>query len=78
MPPRFRGLESTLVDVSTPERQPDPERGFGRDGVAGLVSPDRAVRAREVSRPSAADRAAARQAAPRLVDQATRTPRPQR
>jgi len=25
--------------------------GFGRDGISGLLSPDRALRAREVSRP---------------------------
>jgi hypothetical protein len=30
-------------------------RDFGRDGVSGLVTPDRAMRARDVSRPDAAD-----------------------
>ncbi len=30
-------------------------RDFGRDGVSGLVSLDRALRGRDVSRPSAAD-----------------------
>lgn len=54
------------------------ERSFGRDGVSGLVSRDRALRARAVSRPTPDDIDAAREAAPRLVDQATRTPRPQR
>ena len=30
-------------------------RDFGRDGVSGLVSPARALRARDVSRPDAED-----------------------
>lgn len=30
-------------------------RDFGRDGVSGLVTPDRALRARDVSRPDAED-----------------------
>lgn len=30
-------------------------RDFGRDGVSGLVTLDRALRGRDVSRPSAAD-----------------------
>ncbi len=30
-------------------------REFGRDGVSGLVSTDRAMRARDVSRPDAED-----------------------
>lgn len=36
-------------------------RDFGRDGVSGLVSPGRAMRARDVSRPRAADERAAEQ-----------------
>lgn len=36
------------------ERESWP-RDFGRDGVSGLVSADRALRARDVSRPEAAD-----------------------
>lgn len=31
-------------------------REFGRDGISGLVNADRAVRAREVSRPGEQDR----------------------
>lgn len=34
-------------------------REFGRDGISGLVTGDRAVRAREVSRPGPADELAA-------------------
>lgn len=30
-------------------------RDFGRDGASGLVTPDRALRARDVSRPDAED-----------------------
>ena len=32
-------------------RRPEP-RDFGRDGVSGLVTTQRAVRARDISRPS--------------------------
>lgn len=39
-------------------------RDFGRDGVSGLVSPVRAMRARDVSRPRPADD----QAAERVID----------
>lgn len=38
------------------------QRGFGRDGITGLVTADRALRAREVSRPTPADADAARAA----------------
>ena len=34
-------------------------RDFGRDGISGLVSQDRALRAREVSRPRPEDEAEA-------------------
>ena len=34
-------------------------RDFGRDGVSGLVSPGRAMRARDVSRPRASEERAA-------------------
>lgn len=34
-------------------------RDFGRDGASGLVTLDRAMRARDVSRPTAADEAEA-------------------
>ena len=40
-------------------------RDFGRDGVSGLVSPARALRARDVSRPRAEDD----RAAERVIDQ---------
>jgi len=36
-----------------------PPREFGRDGISGLVTTDRALRVREVSRPTPADRDAA-------------------
>jgi hypothetical protein len=39
-------------------------RDFGRDGVSGLVSPGRAMRARDVSRPRPEDE----QAAERVVE----------
>ncbi|WP_432558310.1 hypothetical protein [Granulicoccus sp. GXG6511] len=47
--------------MRTPE--PSPHRDFGRDGVSGLVSPGRALRAREVSRPTAEDLLEAERAA---------------
>ena len=44
-----------------PAAGPEPDvpvpRDFGRDGISGLVSHDRALRAREVSRPQAEDEA---------------------
>ncbi|QLQ16227.1 MAG: hypothetical protein HZY73_11845 [Micropruina sp.] len=49
------------------DRHGDFDRGFGRDGISGLVTPDRATRAREVSKPSAEDLAEARLAAQRLT-----------
>ena len=33
------------------ERHTEPERAFGRDGISGLVDANRALRARDVSRP---------------------------
>ncbi len=47
----------------------DGPRDFGRDGVSGLVSPDRAMRARDVSRPTPADLEAA-ELVSRLLDRA--------
>ena len=45
--------------ASSAGHQHDPRdlwpRDFGRDGVSGLVSPQRALRARDVSRPDADD-----------------------
>lgn len=55
--------ESTLSVVSPTQRHPEAERTFGRDGISGLVDVSRATRAREVSRPTAADLAAAGPAA---------------
>ena len=37
--------------MSGPERHTEPDRGFGRDGISGLVDANRALRARDVSRP---------------------------
>ena len=37
--------------MSSPERHTEPERVFGRDGISGLVDANRALRARDVSRP---------------------------
>jgi hypothetical protein len=50
--------------MSGPERHTEPDRGFGRDGISGLVDANRALRARDVSRPrpeelEAADRVVA-------------------
>jgi hypothetical protein len=54
----------TIAVIAERDRPPARERGgaadgagdeFGRDGVSGLLSPDRAMRARDVSRPSEAD-----------------------
>lgn len=43
-----------MTSVSHDSREPFP-REFGRDGVSGLVNLDRAMRARDVSRPSEQD-----------------------
>ena len=50
--------------MTGPERHTEPDRGFGRDGISGLVDANRALRARDVSRPGpeeleAADRVVA-------------------
>ena len=37
--------------MSSSERHTEPERVFGRDGISGLVDANRALRARDVSRP---------------------------
>ncbi len=52
--------------------RPETEQSFGRDGVSGLVTPARAMRARDVSRPTAEDRAAAEKAAAEAVAAARR------
>lgn len=49
-----------LADPAPGDSAPLPRSGdFGRDGVSGLLSTDRAMRAREVSRPGPDDEAAA-------------------
>jgi len=45
----------------------EPESAFGRDGVSGLVTPARAMRARDVSTPTPEDREAAKKAAAEAV-----------
>jgi hypothetical protein len=52
--------------------RPETEQTFGRDGVSGLVSPARAMRARDVSRPTPEDREAAEKAAAEAVAAARR------
>ncbi len=49
--------------MTTTPRHPEQERVFGRDGISGLVDAHRAQRARDVSRPDDADRAAGEAAA---------------
>ena len=46
-------------------------REFGRDDISGLVTPDRALRAREVSRPAPTDRQAAELVVEQLVARAS-------
>ena len=48
--------------MSGTERHTEPDRAFGRDGVSGLVDANRALRARDVSRPDPAEQAAGEQA----------------
>jgi hypothetical protein len=52
-----RGTESDVR--SRPMAGQEPEQRLGRDGVSGLVSPSRAMRARDVSRPTQEDLAEA-------------------
>jgi hypothetical protein len=47
--------------------RPETEQSFGRDGVSGLLTPARAMRARDVSRPTPEDREAAQKAAAEAV-----------
>jgi hypothetical protein len=44
--------------MSGSERHTEPDRGFGRDGISGLVDANRALRARDVSRPGPEEQAA--------------------
>ena len=53
--------------MSPAERHLELDRGFGRDGISGLLNPNRAMRARDVSRPSPDDLRAARYAAEAAV-----------
>ncbi|HQZ00003.1 MAG TPA: hypothetical protein PKV13_09040 [Propionicimonas sp.] len=53
--------------MTAPVRHPEPDRGFGRDGISGLVSTARAMRARDVSRPTATELAAAELTADAIV-----------
>jgi hypothetical protein len=48
--------------MSGTERHSEPDRGFGHDGISGLVDANRALRARDVSRPRPADQAAGEKA----------------
>lgn len=57
--------------MSTGHDEPRP-RDFGRDGVSGLVNEDRAMRAREVSRPRPEDEAAAVREAEEMLARARR------
>jgi hypothetical protein len=61
--------------MSTAQRHSEPERSFGRDGISGLVDAHRAQRARDVSRPSDADLAAAEKAADAALARLDRTRR---
>ncbi|HET7723051.1 MAG TPA: hypothetical protein VFK68_00305 [Propionibacteriaceae bacterium] len=45
----------------------EPEQRFGRDGISGLVTPGRALRARDVSRPSPEELAEAARVAAEVV-----------
>ena len=49
------------------DRPTDEDRDFGRDGVSGLVTADRALRARDVSRPDSADEEWAAQVVDSLI-----------
>jgi hypothetical protein len=61
--------------MSTPQRHPEPERSFGRDGISGLVDAYRAQRARDVSRPDAADLAEGERAADQALARLDRSRR---
>ena len=46
------------------------KREFGRDGITGLVHGDRALRAREVSQPTAQDMTEAEKVVEQLINRA--------
>ncbi len=54
--------------------RPETDQSFGRDGVSGLVTPARAMRARDVSRPTPEDREAATKAAAEAVAASRKRP----
>ena len=56
--------------MSTRPDRPGEKREFGRDGITGLVGWDRALRAREVSRPGPADIAQAERVVDDLIARA--------
>jgi hypothetical protein len=59
------GGDGSLEDQFDPHRV--PARDFGRDGVSGLVNIDRAMRARDVSRPGPAEEELALQVLDSLI-----------
>lgn len=67
---RKRLARRRVPGVNTPE-----QRQFGRDGISGLVTRDRALRAREVSTPTQEHRDAAQAALPELLERAHNRPR---
>ncbi|MDO4717131.1 MAG: hypothetical protein Q4B08_06140 [Propionibacteriaceae bacterium] len=56
--------------MPTTNERPAQPREFGRDGVSGMVSRDRAIRAREVSKPSPTDFSAAHNTIDQLIARA--------
>ncbi|WP_157683611.1 hypothetical protein [Microlunatus soli] len=54
--------------------RPVEDRDFGRDGISGLVSNDRALRARDVSRPGPAEEELAAQVVDSLIARAEGRP----
>lgn len=56
--------------MSTANERPAQPREFGRDGVSGMVSRDRAIRAREVSKPSPTDLSKAHKTIDQLIARA--------
>lgn len=68
--------------VPTPPRGSGPvdhevpvPRDFGRDGISNLLTPDRALRAREVSRPTPEDEAEAQAGAEAMLRRLGHRPR---
>ncbi|SDB88335.1 hypothetical protein GA0111570_10667 [Raineyella antarctica] len=66
------GSRSPAPDPSSPagdhvEHDVPVPRDFGRDGISGLLTPNRALRAREVSRPRPEDEAEAQAGADAML-----------